>query len=376
MMLLRRYMIFIFFLCLLPCACNGLDLSQIENDLGHLFGNFDTSDEANAYFDEKDTFSSLDLLTEDDDDDTGTDDDNEPRPPETNEAHTAISIIAMWGYKGRAPDDTQITATTWDPTFTTSCGKLGLKKLIRFEVNDSVKRPRPNKQALSFVSSTGRHVDGVLLLLGFEEADACDSAGTLTISSDALDASLTLDISELNDYHERWAVGENNHVSVVAQRIEAACNKGYLFGRWQDSIDSALGDDSIDSEDDGGNEEHAFGEFRGRAINLLGERVGYLKGRWGKAKKGKHKNKNVVFGKFIDTEGKFKALLAGHYREGHAKGSWYKKRSFDEPKGTFHFRYKRLPNIDRDGGVFRGRWAENACSHRPENVSLTDNETK
>ena len=370
-MKLRRLMVFALGFSLLPLGCGELDLDQLQEDLSDMFGNFDTSDEIDAYFGESSTFAALEQdENEGETDPPDTDDENEP--PETENSNTAISIIATWGYKIRAPDETDITTTTWDPTITTSCGKVGLKKLIRFEDDDEVVSPRDSDQSISFISSTRPHRDGVLIVLGFDEADACDTSGTLSISSAALESTLTLDIADLLDYHSKWDVEGNNNLNVVAQKIESDCNKGYLFGRWQDNAESPQSSDDVEATDTNDPDEKAFGGFRGRAIDLLGERVGHLKGRWGKAKKGKHQGKNVIFGKFIDTEGKFKALFAGKYGMGHAKGAWYKKRSFNDAKGTFHFRYKRSTNSDRDSGLFRGRWADSACAHKPKGEKLKD----
>jgi len=40
--------------------------------------------------------------------------------------------------------------------------------------------------------------------------------------------------------------------------------------------------------------------------------------------------------------------------------------------GTFHFRYKRSTNSDRNAGLFRGSRADSACAHKPKGEKLKD----
>src|SRR5262249_54073544 len=123
----------------------------------------------------------------------------------------------------------------------------------------------------------------------------------LTFASAPITNTQTLVVGER--LSEVVPVDAAGHVLVyhVIQPDHDACAEGFLRGQWK-LVTTLAG--------------HEIGVFRGRIGGGDGGLKGFVKGVFGQRKDGA----NLFFGKVIDADGKFVAVLAGRYGDGVFKG--------------------------------------------------------
>jgi hypothetical protein len=67
----------------------------------------------------------------------------------------------------------------------------------------------------------------------------------------------------------------------------------------------------------------------------------------------------VFFGKYINREGQFRGIFAGHYRDGRYLGRWMTRAG---EHGRLGGQYRESLPGPEVGGAFMGRWAETSCA--------------
>jgi len=364
---LNRYLVIAIAMTMIACGGMTSDVGELDAVLSQDFGGLSEEDEE-PMFGEEDTYADLEEADADPEaehdsdpaeaeaesitDESVTDlEDEDGERPERDRA-VVFAIRAAWGRKHFDPADTALTQ--WNPTFTTDCGVLGIRRLVRFDREDSVVRPRTGPQSASFVSATAPSFDGVVLALAIPAAEReCVRTGTLTITSDALPEDIVLPLSpDFGNTRLRVEVEEHREFVLMAQRVErrdgSRCIKGYVGGRWirATNADGAIADK---------------GRFYGRVLGPMGELRGHIRGVWGQPREGRFEGRQVMFGKLIDVEGRFIGLMAGRYGEGHWGGGWHLKPSYRNLHGFMGGLYEVAPDETFDGGLFRGRYASAAC---------------
>jgi hypothetical protein len=362
------------------------DTQALDSELGQQFAGLTNSDEQ-PMFGEEEEFSAL-----------GEADADPVEPAAGDGVETAAASLAddarsqamddsvpaadrplVWGLFvswGRQRFDASATDTTvWNPTLHTDCGALAVRRLVAIErvAGEGVMRPRPDAKTVSFTSSTKPSFDGAFLLLAIRAADAsCADTGMLSFTSDALAAPIEIALSDLDGLTFRQPVSDGVNVVILAHRLRPAANDacvyGTLMGHWQ----SAVGADGQPRGD--------LGRFRGRVLDEVGDLRGHVRGVWGIAPRGRFAGKRVLFGKFINTEGRFLGLLAGRWEapddtgSGHFGGGWHLRPRFLERRGRFMGEYTGAADDDPDSGLFHGRYASEAClwPHADDPLASTD----
>ncbi len=323
---------------LMVSACGSNDLTAPEEKLGEEqelslekeFGGFSTENEPVA-------FGEADMLTD-------FSEDAEVADPVSQDAAVRDVLVSdqakvkayflriAWGLL--EGDSTATAVANFSGSAQVSRGTLVLLRTIKFEADDGIVLPRPNRQTLEFNSTIGRHYDG--LALAIIDNDTTDTAGTFTFT--AGDYAKTLSFSELDSLELLETVGSGPYeVSMVSRSKEIVpFAGGFIAGHW------------VRTRPNGG-------EFRGRWINSLGTNAGFLKGIWGVTRRGQ----KVFKGKYISMNGEFRGLLAGHWqyerdqKSGVFRGRWVNRNR--QTVGTLHGKFK----VGREGtrrGFFHGRY--------------------
>jgi hypothetical protein len=309
---------------------NSTDPGDEEVSLDKSFGGYDTDDEAVG-------FGETDMI-DDFPEDVEVDDSISDDPTvvaELNDARSKVYFLRVtWGYL--EGDSTATETTDWSGAAQVSKGTLVLLKTVRFESNDFVHRPRPDRQTLEFASFTKPHFDGLALAIIDNDTAQSDVEGTFTINAGSY--SKVLSFSELDSLELIEAVGnEGQEVSILSRSKDVTpFAGGFMAGRW------------VKTGPNGG-------EFRGRWITSMGDNAGHLRGIWGINRNG---NK-VFFGKYISLNGEFRGLLEGQWelnrgeRGGTFHGRWVDSNL--ESAGTLRGHFKTGRPGDRRG-FFQGRF--------------------
>ena len=248
--------------------------------------------------------------------------------------HAVFALRAVWGQLRY--DSTSTAPTVWDGSVKVDSGRIGVRRLIRFEPEqDYVVLPRTAPNVVEFVSQTTVHNDGLLLLIGVNTALLADSSDNLvTFATGPLTISFRLRQLVLLD----TLISVDNAGNAVMFNGFLVrpddCPKGFLGGQW------TAGEEG--------------GEFKGRWISRDGELEGFLMGTYGVNSEGRR----VFFGKYIDADGNFEGRLRGVWgpapepiRGGFFMGVFYDPQ--DRPAGRLHGHW----NADEPGmGSFEGVW--------------------
>jgi hypothetical protein len=266
-----------------------------------------------------------------------------------------FALRVLWGQLRF--DSTSTTPTDWDGGLTITDGRIGVKRLIRFEPATDYLKPRSDANAVLWASRTTVHNDGILVLIGVPNrihADTMRHDSTVVDTlPDPLDnvvsfrtgpLSLSFTLRELAALDTVISVDDfGNAVMFNGALVRPDnCPKGFLGGHWARN-DAGTG-----------------GEFKGRWVSQNGDHVGYLMGRYGINSNGRR----VFFGKFIAADGRFEGFIRGVWhpadlagRGGAFKGVFYGPAG--DPVGRLYGRFK----AEEPGkGVFQGVW-KTKCAH-------------
>ena len=350
------------------CSQTDEETGVLQEALDQDFGGFDVQDEE-PFFGEQTLYSDLELADEGEEEDFEADSIESAVSGEIDQDAGAVlgeqgsNEAGRWVYAVRVSwgrhvfDPSAQGVTRWDPTISTDCGRLAVRRRIALERGERVVRPRDNARSVSLISSTRPHLDGIALLLGVRpEEHPCAQQGVFRIETAERGTVEIALMDGLDNLTRRYDMGDGMQVVVLAHRLEPRgqkrCRRGTLVGRWRRHIDEA-----------GAARKH-LGTFYGRVANELGDPLGYVKGIWGRPGRGRLQSKRVFYGKFIQKDGKFLGLLAGRYGKNLFAGAWYLGPRAGLLHGGVGGQYRRGDENEPDGGLFFGRYASSGCKRR------------
>jgi hypothetical protein len=247
-------------------------------------------------------------------------------------AAAGFKMVILWG---KLPADRGAQDTRdWTGTLKVSRGGLIVRRTIAFEDATDKLLPRPSIDTVAFQSVTRPYVDGLALTV-LDPMPSPTAALTLTYTPADGSTAYTLDLTQLAS--GPIVVDAGNGFKIVAighRRQAAACDRGFMRGRWH-ALSPQLG------------------KFLGVVTNEDGDAVGHLRGVFGQRRNGD----SVLFGKFIDREGQFRGLLIGSFEDGQYHARWIDRQG---DHGAAHGAY--FEGATPTSGQFLGRWAEASCS--------------
>jgi len=304
---------------------NDEELTELDKP----YGGYDTSDELPA-------FGDPDMTVAFSDDEDVTDDitlDPEFASSLDSNGVNAYYIRITWGLL--EGDSTATDVINWNGSASITHGTLGIMKRVRFEGNDKIVLPRPDRKTVQWISNTVPHFDGIVLVI--LDRDTLNVDGEFTFVTDLFTRTFTYE--ELDSLELVETVTPQGHqVSIEAYNKRVIpFGGGFLDGKWLKT------------------RQHG-GIFKGRWINNIGTRVGHLKGIWGVNRFGE----KVFFGKYVNLNGRFGGLMAGNWGYGEAgdnKG-WFAGRWVNHNLtaiGKLRGHWKIKPDSERHG-FFHGKW--------------------
>jgi hypothetical protein len=242
-----------------------------------------------------------------------------------------LRVAAIWGRMPPSRED--LAPHDWSGTIQVSRGAVVVRHRIGFEEATDRLLPRDTRTAIAFQSVTGPFVDGLIL-----EVLADADLGGITLSYvPGSGTTVEVRLADLLAGPVTRDFGDGNRLVVTALRGDRdACDHGFMRGRWH-----ALRDN--------------LGGFRGIVTDADGAPIGHMRGIYGTRRNGEQ----VFFGKYINNEGQFRGIFAGHYRDGNFVGRWI-TRAGEHGRLGGHYR-ESLPGPEV-GGVYVGRWAETSCA--------------
>ncbi len=215
------------------------------------------------------------------------------------------SVRLSWGML--EGDSTVAALADWSGSISLSVdGAIVVERIVRFERDDYIVRPRADRMVVDLVSHTTAHFDGVLLTL-YDPEDLLTSQNKASVVNELTIAlgtfELTYLLSDLDSLDEIIDVDDaGNQLSIQAFRVTDFCPRGFISGRWAPTSAGR-------------------GVFRGRWTSRFGLSHGWLKGHWGTNDEGKQ----VFFGKYIGQNGEPRGLLRGHWDHAPDRpGGWFK----------------------------------------------------
>jgi hypothetical protein len=309
----------------------GGDSQDVSAALEQPNGGFDTADEAPAFG------AQADLAAAAIESDSAASDalagDPTTTAMDSASAAAGFRMLVVWG---KLPADRDATAPRdWTGSLRLSRGGMIVRRTIGFEDRTDQLLPRASLDTVGFQSVTRPYVDGLALTALDPPSPTATSSQTLTYTSADGASVHTFDLSQLAAGPIVVDAGDGfKMVAIGVHRQAAACDRGFMRGRW-----------------------HALSAHLGRFLGVVtdedGAPVGHVRGVWGQRRNGD----SVLFGKFIDREGHFRGLLAGTFDAGQYHARWIDRQG---EHGTAHGAY--FEGATATGGHFLGRWAESSCT--------------
>jgi hypothetical protein len=313
---------------------SGNDTQDVSTALEQPNGGFDTTDEAPVFGADAEFAQAAIEVDASATDTLATD----PATTAMDSASAAAGfrMIILWG-KLPADRGTQDTRD-WTGSLKVSRGGLIVRHTIAFEDATDKLLPRPSINTVEFQSVTGPYVDGLALTVLDPPGPSTTAALTLTYTPKDGSTAYTLDLTQLATGPIVVDAGNGYKIVAIGHRRQvAACDRGFMRGRWH-ALSPHLG------------------RFLGVVTNEDGDGVGHVRGVFGQRRNGD----SVVFGKFIDREGMFRGLLVGSFENGEYRARWITRQG---EHGTAHGVY--FEGATPTSGGFLGRWAEASCSADP-----------
>jgi hypothetical protein len=313
------------------CVDNASDdSSQVASDLDKANGGNDTTDEAPMFADAA-AFDEAGIET-----DTEVADTMATDPSVTAIADLASvdsrRVLIVWG---RLPADPAATdGRDWTGSLSVSRGALLVGRRIGFEAATDRVLPRQTPDRVAFASVTRPFADGLVLRV---LADGASTDPLVLTYNSAVDATISyqFDLSLLAAGPIAIDAGDGNRMIAIALRDrDDTCHHGFMRGRWHQLLPH-------------------LGVYRGIVADAAGAPIGHVRGIYGQRASGD----KVMFGKFIDRDGKFVGLIAGSYDNGEFRAKWIDRAG---DRGRLHGKY--VEGATERAGGFVARWAENTCT--------------
>ncbi len=319
-------------LAALPAACvtnsaDPNDAEQVTSNLELDNGGFDTADEA-PQFGEAALYADAQIEA---DADVADDMAADPtllamdRPDAL-----ARDLVVLWGRM--PPDPTATDGRDWSGELRVSRGGILIRRRIGFENLTDRVMPRTRPDAIEFRSLTRPFADGLALRVFDPTPDAADPIQLTYRSADGT-REYSIDLRQLADGPVVVDAGDGNRLIAAGRHRDDVCRHGTMRGRWHALAPNA-------------------GVYLGVVANAAGVPIGHVRGIYGHRRNGDP----VVFGKFIDREGHFTGLIAGHYGPGTFEARW-----IDRAGDHGGIKGVTFEGPSLRGGGFLARWAESTC---------------
>ena len=354
----------------LVAACGGAetDPEGLDAQLSESFGGLTTNDGLDLDVDLGDESELVGEEAEDPDASSMEDAVDEAQDPDTPEVMRpdVYVVTVLWG---RTFDPTVATPTVWDPTISTSCGRIAVRRRVRLESGEGVLRPRNDPTSVSIRSVTLPHNDGISIVVSIPPESDCRDTATLSFESapivtggEETTYTATAALSDLAEEALVKQLPDNLLIAGTAEKVEPAlpgCRKGRAIGYWV-RVPESNG-----------------GLFHGRVIDRFERPIGRLGGLWGTPDSGEHAGEQVFFGKIVGRDDRFDGLIAGEYTassttSGTLTGAWHVVTDYRQFIGGFTGTYSQGSEAGDGVGLFLGHYASTACSAHPEPDGLAD----
>ena len=329
------------------------DPASADQSLSASFGGMTTTSEAPSFADP--AFDDGDLTLAD----PAAVDPTTPDPSLANAA--AVRLFVAWGYLRPHPNATE--TVDWSGSISVDNGAIVVAREVHFEPHDMVIRPRTDPKVVDFESHTRPAMDGLVLEILFP----ANGTTTVTFSSAPIMNSITITPGER--LSEIVPVDAAGHVLAyhIIHRDGGTCHEGFVRGHWTVINPATNAPTPTTASALGGRE---IGVFRGRFMDGKGQLEGTMRGVFGVRKDGH----NLFFGKVIDLNGNFRALVAGTY----GNGAFHGRILLNDGHvvdGVVHGKYRDDNDGDTtpDGG-FVGRWSQKCGEDPMEGQPMTSDE--
>jgi hypothetical protein len=315
---------------------NDEPLPAAPSELNMIFGGYEPTDEEEGFGDPEILVQYSNDTEQLVDDEMATDPEvvQMEEMPETDVYFLRIT----WGHL----EGEGTTQLDWSGTASVVNGAIVVRKTILFEQSDYIHRPREDRRVVEWTSITYNHLDGVSLIVFDPPSLLTDESVVNQFTIETAPFTHTFEMSELAELDTLITIDDDGNAIHLtgAEREPGFCRMGFMRGEWY-----YRGAD--------------WGEFRGGWISDDGEIAGHVVGIWGYDADGR----NVLYGKYVDTDGNFMGLLRGTFgrvpdRDPRRRGGWMHGRWFDEdesPQGAFRGRWQAPTGRGRNG-YFQALW--------------------
>jgi len=316
-------------IALLPAACMTTDaptpIAEVTTDLELENGGFDTTDEL-AEFGMTAVYAEAAIEGDADVSDEMTTDVTTMDVAGA-EAH---DIALVWG---RLPPDASATdARDWSGTLELSRGGMLIRRKLGFEeITDRV-LPRTRRDLIEVRSITRPFADGLVLRI-FDDRQGDAEPIRLTYRSADGTREHVIELRDLRDGPVVRDDGDGNRMIAVGRRRNDQCAHGVMRGRWHAMAPNA-------------------GVYLGVVANAAGQPIGHVRGIYGERRNGD----SVMFGKFIDRDGRFTGVISGNYHDGAFEARWLDRQG---DRGVLEGLFFDGPSLR--GGAYVARWAATSC---------------
>lgn len=316
-------------LAVLPAACmsdsSSTPVEEVQNDLELANGGFDDADEA-PEFGLEETYAQAAIET--------ASDVSDPMAPEVDamdlpgaEAH---DFALVWGRLPLDPAATDIV--DWSGTLELSRGGMAIRRRLGFEQATDRVLPRTRRDLIEIRSITRPFADGLVLRV-FDDRPGDAEPIRLTYRSADGSREEVIELRDLRDGPVVRDEGDGNRLIAVGRRRNDSCAHGVMRGRWHAMTPNA-------------------GVYLGVVANAAGIPVGHVRGIYGHRRSGEP----VLFGKFIDRDGRFTGVINGTYADGTFEARWLDRQG---DHGVLHGVF--FEGASLRGGAYAARWAETSC---------------
>lgn len=304
----------------LQTGLTGSD-SYTDMDFSQAHGGLTATDEQVAFADEgleammlaEDGEEHDDEFLHDEDIESWLEQGDRPGGPEDPDRPRFTFLRLAWGMV-HSPGDTMIIPEEpcdildWSGEIHTDRGIVLVRRVIRFEGDDHLVRPRLDRRTVAFGSHTACGFDGLLLQIIERPADRDSSNGLpnrLHINTGPYSGVYEVaELAGLGEVHEIDEAGNVFQLNGFTLSDINYCPKGFLSGRYR-----LLDDDRLDGAGVPGAQ---VGTLAGAYLDLTGRIRGFMRGGYGFDEAGDP----VIFAKYIDREGRFRGLLQGTWTAG------------------------------------------------------------
>ncbi len=284
---------------------------------------------------------------------------NQPGDPNDPNRPRFTFLRLRWGMVTGPQDslslpDPPCDILNWTGEIHTDRGIVLVRRVIRFEGNDHMIRPRLNKRTVAFVSHTACHFDGLLLEI-IERPQDYDPENSepnrLHINTGPYAGVYEVEaLAGLNEVIEVDEQGNLIQLNGFNLSDTAYCPKGFLSGSFrylpEEGEEAALGGDDFGIQ---------IGRLAGAYMDLTGHIRGFMRGGYGYDVDGNR----VFFAKYVGRHGGFRGLIAGTWEPAEDQrdmssfaGHWVSASGgIDGLLGGTGYSVEGFP-----GGFYEGRW--------------------